>query len=182
MYKVDWRPLELLASQALSGDKRAYADLLTQISHVLKPRFERSLPSAYVEDALQETLMAIHKSIHTLDLSKSLAAWVYAIARYKTQDQLRHIYKHAVVDELDEGALLGASQLNQVEASQLDVLLKSLNERESRIIVLLKVEEFSVNEIANELKMTPSNVKVTAFRAIRKLREALVEEDFYENR
>ncbi len=178
---MDWSELSALATKAIAGDKAAYARFLSQIAALLKPRMARSLPSSYVEDALQETLMAIHKSLHTLDVNKSVAAWVYAIAHYKIQDQLRHIYKNAVLDDFDETAFKQEAHFEAVSENNLDDLLKTLSAKEVRILKLLKVEEYTVNEIAQELKMTPSNVKVTAFRAIRKLREHLAEEDFNEN-
>lgn len=104
MSRLDWEQATLLASKAIAGDKVAYSEFLTVLSRFLRPRLMRSLPSSAVEDALQETLMAIHKSLHTLDLSRSLASWVSAIAHYKIQDQLRVIYRNSVLEELDEGA------------------------------------------------------------------------------
>ena len=181
MSKVDWSELTLLATRAMAGDKGAYAGFLAQISTLLKPRFARSLPATCVEDALQETLMAIHKSLHTLDVTKSVAAWVYAIAHYKIQDQLRVLYKNADLEEFDETAFKKDVPFDSFKDVDLDELLKSLNPKELAVLKLLKIEEYSVSEIAVELKMTPSNVKVTAFRAIRKLRESMAKEDFHEN-
>lgn len=178
---MDWSELSALATKAIAGDKGAYARFLSQISVLLKPRIARSLPASYVEDALQETLMAIHKSLHTLDVSKSVAAWIYAIAHYKIQDQLRHIYKNAVLEDFDESAFKQEAHFESIHENDLEELLKELSPKEVNILKLLKVEEYTVNEIALELKMTPSNVKVTAFRAIRKLREHLTKEDFNEN-
>lgn len=181
MSKVDWSELTVLATQAMAGDKGAYARFLAQISTLLKPRFARSLSAACVEDALQETLMAIHKSLHTLDVTKSVAAWIYAIAHYKIQDQLRIIYKNANLEEFDERAFKNEVPFTSFQDVDLEEMLKALNAKELAVLKLLKVEEYSVSEIAVELKMTPSNVKVTAFRAIRKLRESAVKEDFHEN-
>jgi len=178
---VDWSELKALATKAIAGDRGAYSRFLSQISALLKPRIARSLPASYVEDALQETLMAIHKSLHTLDVNKSVAAWVYAIAHYKIQDQLRHIYKNAVLEDFDETAFKQDAPFESFSEQNLDELLKTLSAKEVSILKLLKVEEFTVSEIALELKMTPSNVKVTAFRAIRKLREHFAKEDFNEN-
>ena len=44
---------------------------------------------ADVEDAVQETLLAIHLKRHTWDPEQPLAPWVYAIARHKVVDALR---------------------------------------------------------------------------------------------
>lgn len=73
------------------------------------------------------------------------------------------------------------TQMESVEEEKITELLKGLSSKEVDILKLLKLEGFSVNEVASKMKMTPSNVKVTAFRAIRKLRETLAHEDFYED-
>ena len=51
--------------------------------------FARRLDSGAAEDAVQETLIAIHARRATYDPALPFTAWVYGIARYKLIDEYR---------------------------------------------------------------------------------------------
>lgn len=182
MAKVNWDEIQLLAAKAQEGNKVAYGSMLSLLLKMLNPRFRRALPDSHVEDALQETLIAIHKSLHTLDTKKPMGPWVNAIARYKVQDQLRKIYKHSVDGELIEEELSIESSGDIDTELYLNKLIQKLPDRDQKILQLLKVEGRSILEVASEMKMSPSNVKVVSFRALGKLRNQITEEEFHGNR
>ena len=129
-------------------------------------------------------MTAIHKALHTYDLGKSIGPWLNAIAHYKTQDQLRLAYKARDHVEFFESDFLPLAPSQELIFSKkkLALLLESLSERERSVVKLLKIEEYSVEETAQKLDISGSNVKVICFRALKKLREALVEEEFYERK
>jgi DNA-directed RNA polymerase specialized sigma24 family protein len=52
---------------AQNGHGGAYRRLLGETSVWLKRYFERRLPPGHVDDAVQETLLAIHRRRHTYD-------------------------------------------------------------------------------------------------------------------
>ncbi len=162
------------APGALSGDPRAYERFLNLVRCCVRPRFERLLPLDLVDDALQETLLAVHKSLHTLDPSRPVGPWLAAIADYKAQDQLRALYRNGRHEELRPEDWSFTSGVE--DGLQAEKLLSSLSERERRIVIGLKHEGRSVDELAQELKLGASNVKVTAFRAVQKMRERLLKE------
>ena len=87
-------PWSRLMTAAIAGDEGAYRRLLGDIARSLRAMargaFSRAgVGDADVEDAVQETLLAIHLKRHTWDPGQPLAPWVYAIARHKVVDALR---------------------------------------------------------------------------------------------
>ena len=81
---------ELLVG-GLEGDQPAYRAFLEETSAYLRAFFRRRLTRMpdFVEDLVQESLLALHNQRHTYDVSQPLTAWVHAIARYKMIDWLR---------------------------------------------------------------------------------------------
>ena len=68
---------------ALAGDAAAYRMLLQGLTRHLRGYYAKRLGAAAAEDAMQETLIAIHAKRATYDPARPFTAWVYGIARYK---------------------------------------------------------------------------------------------------
>jgi RNA polymerase sigma factor (sigma-70 family) len=87
--------LRALMKASLAGDAHAHRTLLNQLSANLRAYYKTRLArigrsATEAEDLTQEALMAIHTRRHTYDPAEALTPWVYAIARYKLIDHLRH--------------------------------------------------------------------------------------------
>ena len=78
----DNRGWDALMAAAQRGDPAAYRRLLSQTTIWLRSYYARRLPSAMIEDAIQETVVAVHEKRHTYDPSRPFGAWLAAIARY----------------------------------------------------------------------------------------------------
>lgn len=178
MGSEDWVHIKQLAEKSLQGDTHSYHAFLSAVSNRLKPQFRRILPENNVDDALQETLVAIHKSLHTLDISKPISPWLNAIARFKIHDQLRALYRNSDKVEYNDDDISFSVKSEIDNNLLLDNILKKLSVREQQIIKLLKIEELSVQEVSDQLKLTPSNVKILTYRALEKLRSIISEEEF----
>jgi len=174
-----WNNINNLAALAVAGDKVAYKQFLNDISTYLKKKISRTIPSNYQDDALQECLLAIHKSLHTLDTSKSCKPWINAIAHYKVCDSLRLIYKKQNETELLEHEAI-TDDLKLVESQQLvEEALSTLSAKERNVLLLVKHQGYSIKEAAKSLDKSESNIKVMVFRTMKKLRENLSKEVFY---
>src|SRR5258708_32697619 len=79
----------MLAAQA--GDASSYHRLLSEGAAWLRRYYARRLPPAMIDEAIQDTLIAIHEKRHTYDPSRPFGAWLVAIARYKWMDALRQL-------------------------------------------------------------------------------------------
>ena len=58
-----------LAAAAQRGDKASYRQLLGELRPWLQRYYVRRLPPAMVNDAVQETLIAIHEKLHSCDIA-----------------------------------------------------------------------------------------------------------------
>ena len=159
---------------ALAGDAVAYQQFLTALSAHLRAFFRKrmaQLPDD-VEDMVQESLLAIHHNRHTYRPEQPLTAWVHTIARYKLVDLLRsRSRREGLNDPLeDELEIFATSDAEAAEARRdLDTLLKSLPERQRRVLVMVKLEGASVAETALATGLSEASVKVGVHRSLKAL-------------
>ncbi len=170
--------LETLMQQALKGDKPAYATLLRETSRFVRPYLAKRLSSASdVEDVLQEILLSIHKARHTYDGKRPYKPWVFAIANFRLQDHLRVYYADH---------LRSATELSEVENYLPENVTKSdftyesisgevdlLPKKQARILEMMHQEGYTAKEVAEQIGMKESAVKVAAYRAYKILKEKL---------
>lgn len=177
---INWNQMDEWARKSLSGDKQSYRHFLESLGPYLKARIRKTIPDHYREDAFQEILLAIHKSLKSLDPSKPVRPWVNAIAHHKVLDFLRSIYKDSQLEyEAEEN--LSDEHWDKVELqNSIEQLISPLSDTEKNVLMLLKYKEHSVKEVSKMLGLTESNVKVISFRAIRKLRENILQREFHE--
>ncbi|RTE68075.1 hypothetical protein BHE90_017549, partial [Fusarium euwallaceae] len=67
-----------LMAAAQEGHAAAYRRLLDEIRHWLKGFYARRLPPGMVDDAVQDTLIAIHEKRHTYDPERPFRPWLMA--------------------------------------------------------------------------------------------------------
>lgn len=181
MNKTSWNHIDLLAKKALLGDQAKYREFLQLISDYIKFKIRRVIPKNCQDDVTQEVLLAIHKSLKTLDTDKPTRPWVNAICQYKINDCLRSIYKNADTQNPDELENLYADNFDKTEFKQLiEHISSAITQKEAKILLMLKYEGQTVLEVSKELGIGQSNIKVISFRAIKKIREFLTKEEFYD--
>ena len=162
----------MLAS--LGGDEAAYRMLLQGLTRHLRSYYARRLDPAAAEDAVQETLIAIHTRRATYDPALPFTAWVYGIARYKLIDEYRRHKRRATVP-LDEAAeLFGHDEAEEAIAKR-DVtkLLAKLSPAKRALVQDIKLDGVSVADVALRTGMSESAVKVSVHRAVKTLGEGL---------
>ena len=99
---ADERSLARLMVLSGKGDRAAYATLLVECQRWLRAYFARRVAPSYLDDLVQETLMALHQKLATWDSNRPFLPWLAAIARYRWVDQLRRIYRSESVELSDE--------------------------------------------------------------------------------
>lgn len=181
MKKEKWEEIQELASKSLNGDQAAYELFLTEISNYLKLKIRYSIPQDSREDVLQEILMAIHASLKTLEVSRPVKPWVNAIAHYKVSDFLRSHYKKSNQVSFEEEMTLIESISTVENKLMLEKILIPLTEFERKVILLLKYNGESIEDVSKSLGKSESNIKIICFRALKKMREILAKEEFYGN-
>jgi RNA polymerase sigma factor (sigma-70 family) len=169
----DWGAL-MEASQ--NGHGGAYRRLLGEISAWLGRYFRRRLPAGDVDDAVQETLLAIHRRRHTFDPSYPLGPWVAAIAKHKWIDQLRSIGSRPAEDLPDDLAV-GDHETAVTSASVLAGLLDRLRPAQAQVILLVKVQGYSIEEASRETGLSASAVKMNIYRGLASLTSFIEKSD-----
>lgn len=122
-----------LMAAAQAGHGGAYQRLLTEISDWLVQYFRRRLPAGEVDDAVQETLLAIHRRRHTYDPRLPLAPWLAGIARRKWIDQLRSMGRRPS-GELPADLAVADHEAAVTSASVLASLLDGLRPAQAQVI------------------------------------------------
>jgi RNA polymerase sigma-70 factor (ECF subfamily) len=137
--------------------------------------------AATADDLVQETFARGIAGSHGFGPGTNLKAWLFRILRNAFLDQRRRAgrnpiqasnepvdYEVAVNDGRDP------DQLRQLQARELDAALEALPE-EQRSVVLLDLEGFGEQEIADVMGCAPGTVKSRLFRARAALRTCLWE-------
>lgn len=162
-----------LMAAAQTGHGGAYRRLLGEVSDWLYRYFRRRLPSVEVDDAVQETLMAIHRRRHTFDPRHPLGPWVAAIAKRKWIDQLRSLGRRPT-DDLSDDLAVKDHEAAVTSASVLASLLGRLRPAQAQAILLVKVQGYSIEDACHETGLSASAVKMNIHRGLARL-SALVE-------
>lgn len=170
-----WSSL-MVAAQA--GNESDYRQLLGELAGVihnfLRSRFGNH---HFVEDCVQEALIAVHQARHTYDPRRAFRPWLFAIVRNRTIDILRQRRTREKVHDRFQKEQEILSQPGQQDFERGEFaegrLLELLPVQHREVLVLTKVIGFSVAETAERLGISEGAVKVRVHRAIRKLRRLL---------
>ena len=167
-----------LMVNAQAGNESDYRQLLTELTDVifnfLRSRFG---DHHFIEDCVQETLMAIHQARHTYDQHRPFRPWLFAIVRHKAIDTLRKQSTRQRITNQYQGEQEIFSPTGRHSEAESEMikgrLLASLSVQHREVLTLTKIIGFSVAETAEKLGISESLVKVRVHRAIRKLKKFL---------
>jgi RNA polymerase sigma-70 factor (ECF subfamily) len=182
--------LELdLARQAQGGDESAFAEIVRRYSprvFSVASRFFRQ--RSLVEEAAQEVFLKAFTQLGSFEGRGSMEGWLTRIATNTCLNMVRGAKRRPefTVSDLtdDEQGWLdhqsagneGAqpSVENSVVATDLaDRLLAVLSPEDQQALLMIDGEDASIKEVAEATGWSESKVKVRAFRARRKVREAM---------
>ena len=159
--------------------QRADAAAVTALIDLLSPQLFQFFASpmgsrADAEDMLQELWLRIHRVRHTYRPGEPVFPWVYAIAHRVRVDNYRR-RRRISSRELDANVLpeVPARNDHKNDLPAFDDLVAALPERQREVLVMLKVNGLSIEEIARATASTPGAVKQKAHRAYERLRNLL---------
>jgi RNA polymerase sigma factor (sigma-70 family) len=161
-----------LMTAALAGDAIAYRKLLGELIPWLRRFYGRRLPAEMIDDAVQDTLVAIHEKRHTYDPARPFGPWLTTIARYKWIDRVRVMYRWRTT-LLDEALHSHDDEDGVVSAIAIDQLLATLKPPQAEAIRLVKLQGLSVKEASARLGQSSSLIKVNIHRGLAKLMDAV---------
>jgi RNA polymerase sigma-70 factor (ECF subfamily) len=175
-YDLDW---SIMMARSQSGDGEAYRRLLRSVTPYLLARALVRLGSAdEAEDAVQDTLLAIHESRQSYDPARPFGPWLSAIADRRIADRLRRRQRrHRLKAAVGEMANYAPPRQDKtvLDARALDAAMAELTPEQVRAIRLLKLEERSLEEASAHTGQTVGALKAATHRALKALRRHLFE-------
>ncbi|THE12027.1 sigma-70 family RNA polymerase sigma factor [Bacillus timonensis] len=130
------------------------------------------------EDLTQETFVRATISLHKYD-GEEARAWLFKVARnayldeWRKQNRRKYIPFLSIFSSKEEMVspygIPEETLLKQEQHKQLEDLLSFLPEQYRSILYLREFEEFSYQEIMEALQLTEEQVKVTLYRARKRL-------------
>jgi RNA polymerase sigma-70 factor (ECF subfamily) len=179
-----------LARQARAGDESAFAEIVRRYSpRVFKVASRFFRQRSLVEEAAQDVFLKAFTQLESYQGRGSMEGWLTRIATNTCLNILRGAKRRPELtvsdlteDEshwLDEKLSDAARQLHRsaerslVAADLADRLLGTLSAEDRLALTLIDGEDVSVKEVAEMTGWSESKVKVRAFRARRRIREAM---------
>lgn len=163
-----------LIEAARQGDQSALERLLQVCQPDLRRIAQTQCASAAdADDAVQETIWLVYRRIGALRTVTSFAAWTFSIVRRECHRLMRRMRGQSELpgDDHPVFAYYTTPDLH----SDLAGAIQSLPEKYREAIVLRDFEEYSIAEIADELRLTREAVKSRIHRGRQMIREYLVD-------
>jgi RNA polymerase sigma-70 factor, ECF subfamily len=159
---------ELIAALA-AGDETALRELFIRHAPWLAARLRAALPAADVEDALQETFLAVWRGAVSYRPRGTPQAWMWVIARNQAALLLRRRGPAlATLAEMPHGGL-DPAETAMIRAD----IATALSGPDGEVLRLMYVQDRPVAEVATLLDIPAGTVKSRAHRARRLLRATL---------
>lgn len=114
------------------------------------------------EDVVQETFLRYHTYKKDFESKEHIESWLYKVAINKAKDIQRKFWKRKQVSMEDYMATIPFDRSQDEELFQAVMALPS---KYSIVIHLYYYEDYSIKEIAQQLKLNEGNVKVRLSRA-----------------
>lgn len=167
------------AVQAQAGDKAAYNNLLKEIVPFVRNYVAGSLANPdWADDIVQEVLISVHKSLATYRPDRPFKPWLMAIVSFRRTDFLRKHYsaRGDRKTSLDNPDFMQAHVTNPAHAGEykdIETVLSELPEKQRKVFEMIKIQGYTAKEVAGEMGMSVSAVKVSAHRTTNKLKDRL---------
>lgn len=165
-------------ARALAGDGEAYAKLMAELADVveayLRARFGAVRESDFLEDCVQEALLALHRVRHTWDPRRPFRPWMFAVVRHKVIDLLRRReVRRTEPDASEQAADRERDPAQRIDGAR---LLEALEPGEREALVLTKLEGYSLEEAAARAGVSLAAMKSRVHRAVQRVQRRLREE------
>ena len=128
------------------------------------------------EDLCSDVFVKIYSKIDTYDESKaSISTWIYSMTSNTVIDFYRtnHIHSEIPEDLAEEGSLIEDEVLNNENLEALAKALRQLPQEQMDIIVLRYYKGFTLQEIADKMKLSYGVTKLRHREALGKLGDLL---------
>lgn len=183
MTAEDPRLREWMAA-AQRGDRQRYGHLLAAVLPILRRAARARWPqadAAAIEDAVQETLLALHAARHLYDPARPFVPFLLGIMRFRGGDAMRRHRRAGgretpidSVPETAEALTTNTTPDAGLEAEALHAAIARLPAGQRRAIEMTKLGELSLEEASAASGMSVAALKVATHRGLRALRRMMI--------
>ena len=169
------RSAEELARQAQAGCSHALEALMGRYGKVLERYLLRRCGHAQdAEDIAQETMLRVWQNLDKYDPGRPFEPWLFAVAKNLAANQYQGSRRAenvtGIAERVSEQVNLADRLIERESNENLWVTMKNLlGERQYTALWLRYGRDMSVKQVAHAMGLTQTYVKVTLFRARRKL-------------
>ena len=168
----------LLINQAQKGSEKAFLEIVGLYEAEVRIFFAARLPkNADLDDLIQETFIAAHRNLHTLEEPEFIKAWLKGIARNKLKMYFRSLQRRdrmqAEFKEFISDCIHEELDQEERERNSLKTCLKKLPEHLKDLIIRRHLKNEKVKDIARDSGRSESAVSVALHRARQSLRQCL---------
>lgn len=163
-----------LMARAQSGDARAYDTLLRECLPLLRAICRQRLQNpAEIEDAVQDTLLTLHRVRATYDPARPFRPWLAAIAERRALDRgrgvARGLARNTELEAADHIGVEGGAE-GKLMSADLRAAVSELPASQRTALQLTKIEALSLAEASQRSGMSMGALKVATHRAVQSLR------------
>lgn len=177
-----------LVKKAKQGDAEAFSQLYSTFAQRIFSYIRIKVQNRQeAEDVLQEVFVKAYRGLAGLkDLENlNFSAWLYAITGNTVNDYFRKKYRSPITVEISEN--FDAPHPDSVERdmmnrSDLEVMRRAFGKlpvQYREVLELRFVQELTLKEVCKILRKTNLAVRLLQFRALKKVREVLKDNDFW---
>lgn len=161
-----------LATSCARGDHDAFEEIYRRWGTRLKSvAFNHLGDRAEAEDAVQETLIKVHRSASTYTGEAAFSTWLLRILVNTCFDMLRKRQRRTDDSELDAASGHHAPSVDDFKRIALRRMLDELPAQKRTVFMLFEVEGLSHAEIAQILDITEGNSKWILFATKKELQQ-----------
>lgn len=157
-----------------SGDAKAFETLYDRHAGRVLAFLQKKTTTESARDLLQETFLKVHRSRHQYSVQYPFLPWLFAITRNALVDFVRlnesKILRNSVLEIDIPGKVESAEVL---PAHDLSLALQTLPANQRRAIELRYLNDWTFEQIAEDMKTTPVNVRQVISRGIKKIRSGI---------
>jgi RNA polymerase sigma-70 factor, ECF subfamily len=177
-----------LIKKYLDGEEGAFGELIGRyLSPVFNFLFRLVGDPAVAQDLSQETFIKAWKNLEKFDADRNFKTWLFAIARNTAYDYFKKkktIPFSSFIDEkgnnqleniINENILPDELLMKKNAAEIMEKQLQEIPKRYQVILMLHYKEDFTLQEIAEILKIPYNTVKSQHQRGLMRLKELLVQ-------
>ena len=126
------------------------------------------------QDLTQETFIKVFMNIRKVKSAEHFRPWMCTIARNSVRDYFRKVKRSSTISLESIKDFHGQSDTRQIRRRMIiQSALAQLTEKDRMILTLAYYQGMSHHEIAEAMKMKASNIKISIYRARKRLRKKL---------